>query len=210
MKSRNSKGRLAPFVPLLKGTISTEAWRAMSHGARSLYVALKGRYNNTLGNSVYLSTRDAEKELGSFSHRDAVRRWFRELEHYGFIVMIRGGSLGVDGRGKAPHWRLTEEWYASQPPTRDYLNWDGVVFSEQKATNRYGPKKQNPGPCVQATVDHASGPVVDHASGPPDQGSGPCVQAIQPHDPGPDAWSITSSPSTPLGKATSRRPSRRQ
>ena len=33
------------------GTRDFEAWRAMSHGARSLYVALKRRYNSSLHNN---------------------------------------------------------------------------------------------------------------------------------------------------------------
>jgi hypothetical protein len=40
-KSRDSIG--GPFVPLLKETLAAPAWRATSHGARSLYVALKLR-----------------------------------------------------------------------------------------------------------------------------------------------------------------------
>jgi hypothetical protein len=97
MKPRHKK--LAPFVPLMKDTMKTEAWKAISHGARSLYLALKSRYNNKLGNAVYLSTRNAVKELGSHSHRDSIRRWFRELEYYGFIRMVSPGCLGVEGRG---------------------------------------------------------------------------------------------------------------
>jgi hypothetical protein len=30
-----------------------------------------------------------------------VQRWFRELEHYGFIVKTAGACLGVDGDGIA-------------------------------------------------------------------------------------------------------------
>jgi hypothetical protein len=82
------KGRLPPFVPVLKDTVKTAAWKALSHGARSLYVTLKAKYNNKLQNAVYLSTRDAEEELGQYSTRRNVMRWFRELQHYGFIVMV--------------------------------------------------------------------------------------------------------------------------
>jgi hypothetical protein len=190
MKPRNDKGRLAPFVPLLKGTIDTAAWRATSHGARSLYAALKTRYNNRLGNAVYLSTRSAVKELGSHSHRDNIRRWFRELHYYGFIDMVSAGHLGVEGKGKAPHWRLTEEHYLGQSPTRDFLRWDGTPFHEQKSPKHYLAKKQNPGPPVRSTVDHPSGPVVDHPSGPVvDHPSGPV-----PLPSGPPVQAITSLP----------------
>jgi prophage regulatory protein len=40
---RKEHNRLPPFVPLLKDTLAAPAWRAMSHGARSLYVALPNR-----------------------------------------------------------------------------------------------------------------------------------------------------------------------
>jgi hypothetical protein len=104
------KGRISgQFVPLLKATIETEAWKALSHGARSLYVVLKGRYNSKLHNAVWVSTRDAEEELGEYSTRRNVMRWFRELQHYGFIAMVSPAHHGVNGHGKAPHWRLTEE-----------------------------------------------------------------------------------------------------
>jgi hypothetical protein len=198
MKPRNNKGRIGgPFVPLLKDTINTDAWRATSHGARSLYAALKSHYNSKLGNAVYLSTRAAVKELGSHSHRDKVRRWFRELQYYGFIAMVSPGYLGVDGMGKAPHWRLTEEFFCGEPPTREYRRWDGVPFHEQKRPKHYISKKQNPGPPVRSTVDHPSGPPLDHPSGPLSAQGGPPVQAIQPRRPGPPAQAITSS-TTPI------------
>jgi hypothetical protein len=216
MRPRRDKGRISgPFVPMLKDTMKQPAWIALSHGARSLYVALKSRYNSKLGNAVYLSTRAATLELGLHSYRDKVRRWFRELQYYGFIAMVSPGHLGVEGRGKAPHWRLTEEWYLGEPPTRDYLRWDGVVFHEQKSPKHYyrrqsrlhtlspdslntaPPQKQNPGPRVQSTVDHAFSPAVDHASSPPPSASGPRVQSIQRQKPGPRVQSITSS-TTPM------------
>ena len=155
---RKNKGRIAgPFVPMVKATMKEPAWIAMSHGARSLYVALKGRFNSTLGNAVYLSARVAAKEIGS--NKDYVTRWFRELEYYGFIALITPGHLGVEGRGKAPHWRLTEEWYLGAPPTRDYQQWGGEKFREQKSPKYYLRKKKtksrpsNWGQCVPQTGD---------------------------------------------------------
>jgi hypothetical protein len=116
--------------------LATLAWRAMSFGARSLYVALKGQSSNT-GNLAYLSYRKAANELGIKNLRK-IAEWFRELEHYGFIVMHRHGSLGVEGRGKAPQWRLTEK--SASPPgelaTRDYLRWDGELFEPSRSLNR--------------------------------------------------------------------------
>jgi len=64
----------------------------------------KGQRNN---GRLFLSQRDAQEEMGC-GVRDSISRWYRELQHYGFIVMTNAGGLGVDGKGKAPHWRLTE------------------------------------------------------------------------------------------------------
>ena len=138
MSRRNkATGRLAPFVPVTKDTIKTPAWKALSHGARSLYIALKGRYNSRLQNAVYISSRVAVEELGLHSHRDSVLRWFRELQYYGFIVMVSLPHHGLNGHGKAAHYRLTEEWYLEKAPTRDYLKWDGELFHEQKSPEYY-------------------------------------------------------------------------
>jgi hypothetical protein len=137
------KGRLQPFVPLLKDTLQTPAWRAMSHGARSLYVALRGRLANDCRNNgrVFISVRDACKEIGS-SHEQVVR-WFKELQHYGFIVMTSAGCSGFDGKGRAPHWRLTELGSRGadgtlEPPARDFTRWTGKSFVHSPT------KKQNP------------------------------------------------------------------
>jgi hypothetical protein len=147
------KGRLPPFVPLLISTIDTPAWRAMSHGARSLYVALRRRVP-TGRNRAYVSYRHAVIELGS--SRRKIGGWFKELEHYGFIVLAVPGSLGVDGKGKATQWRLTELGQTSkagadgliEPPTRDFQNWTGELFvgnREARTPGSYGCEKQKPG-----------------------------------------------------------------
>ena len=52
MSRRRDKGRLAPFVPLLKETIATPAWRAMSPSARCVYIALKQRYSSNFKTMV--------------------------------------------------------------------------------------------------------------------------------------------------------------
>jgi len=136
MPRGKDKGRLAPFVPLLKDTLDSQAWMVLSFGARLLYLALKRRVPPQR-NTAYLSYRNAAKELGSTNFRK-VGEWYRELEFYGFIVLHRYGSLGVEGRGKSPQWRLTELGVAatSEEPTRDFLRWDGVLFEPKPRPNR--------------------------------------------------------------------------
>src|SRR3974390_110522 len=115
------KNRLPPFLPLFIDTLDSPAWRAMSHGAQILYVALKRRYNyeNHNNGKIYLSQRNAAKELNS--HHNEIARWFRELQHYGFIVMTTPGYLGLEGKGKGPTWRLTELGYMKELPTRNLM-----------------------------------------------------------------------------------------
>ena len=142
-----------PFVMVTETVLDAPAWRAMSHGARSLYIALKRRYwpNRKNNGHIYLPQRKAAKELGSGTSQ--IVRWFRELQYYGFIVMMTPGCLGVDGKGRAPHWRLTEVAYMrgtsskgmEDMPTMDFLKWNGVRFSKHRT--RRGPglnQKQNP------------------------------------------------------------------
>jgi hypothetical protein len=131
-KSKAIKGL---FVPLLKDTLEADAWRAMEPSSRLIYIALKARYGFELRNNgrIYLSVRMAAKEVGVSINTAA--RGFHELQHYGFIVMTEPGSLGVDGKGKAPHWRLTELGYMTDPPTKDFMRRDHTKFRYQKKQN---------------------------------------------------------------------------
>jgi hypothetical protein len=134
------KGRIGgPFVPLLKEMLSCEAWLHTKASSRLLYIALKARYGIEIKNNgrIYLSIRTAMKDTG-FSF-NTVRGGFQELEHYGFIAQTAAGCLGVDGRGKAPHWRLTELGYMNEPPTKDYLRWDGVLFGPPRKKSSSSP-----------------------------------------------------------------------
>jgi hypothetical protein len=138
------------FVMLHHHVIDAPAWRDMSHGARSLYVSLKRRWFHNRKNLVYLSERTAAKELRS--HRNYIRRWFRELQYYGFIVMERPGYLGLEGKGRAAHYRLTEcDTFAPKgslaptiQATRDFDRWNGVRFSgHQTGGDRLKPKTES-------------------------------------------------------------------
>jgi hypothetical protein len=197
---RKDKGRLPPFVPLFIATLDSRAWGALSHGARSLYVALK-RQADHAHNTAYLSTRVAARKL--ISGRDKVREWFAELEHYGFIVMIAPGHLGSDGMGKAPHWRLTEKGTTRggyEAPTNDFLKWDGTPFDAKqyrREDHREPPwEKQNPGPDPTARVVVTPRPPLDLGSRPGSGQGGPDPTAIHVQGGGPDHKAITSLTTT--------------
>jgi hypothetical protein len=215
-KRSEDKGRLPPFVPLDKEVMDSPAWRATSHGARNLYISLKRRWSfikQRNNGRLFLSQRDAEEELGS--SRDSISRWYRELEHYGFIVMTNPGGLGVDGKGKAPHWRLTE---ANAPggrdgntwmlPTKDYLQWVGARFQDDRGeVARKRKQKQNPGPEIQARVARKSRPVLARKSGPLGPVIGPEIQAIHGNPPGPEIQAVSRSNHSMAASLTWRTPS---
>ncbi len=131
--SHKHKEKLPPFIALFRHTVKSTAWKALSVGARATFFALKANYNTKAQNAVYLAARTGAKELGV--NKDTVRKWLRELEHYGFIIEVEGAHLGVRGVGKAALYRLTDSGYRGTAPTYDFQNWDGVLFER---------KKQNP------------------------------------------------------------------
>jgi hypothetical protein len=139
---RRRENRLPPFVPLLKATMATPAWRTMSPGARMLYVELRGRLSNDYSNNgrVFLSDRDAAKAVGVTP--GTIVRYYAENEHFGFLRKTCGGFLGSDGRGIAAHYRFTEFPHGTHPPTRDFEKWDGELFVYTPRRARR--KKQNP------------------------------------------------------------------
>jgi hypothetical protein len=132
---KKNKNKQPAAVWLYRHTMKSDAWQALSVGARSTYVELAANYNTNMQNAVYLSIRTGAKKLNV--DKKTVIRWLHELEHYGFIVMVQRGTIGVYGYGRATQYRLTDRPYAGSPPTFDFKNWTGEIFD---------PKKQNPGP----------------------------------------------------------------
>jgi hypothetical protein len=122
------KGRLPPFIALIKSTMATPAWRAMSPGARLLYIELRGKLSNNGSNNgkVYLSDRDGADAIGV--NKETIVKYYAENEHYGFLRKTCGGFLGSDGRGIAAHYRFTDLAYGTRPPTRDFEQWDGEIL----------------------------------------------------------------------------------
>ena len=119
------------FAPLLTHTTKSPAWSMLCVGARALFGHLQGRYYQDREGYVFLSARDGAKELRT--HKDNIGRWLDELTHYGFLVMLCGPHLGVDGDGQSAHYRLTDRWFHGQPPTRDFDKWSRRNIPSGKA-----------------------------------------------------------------------------
>ena len=147
-----------PFVPLPLAILDAPAWRATSLGARALHIELRRRLRNDgLNNGkIFRSCRDAAEAIGV--GRNSVSRWYRELEHYGFVRKTADGFLGSDGQGIAARYRFTDLAYGTHPPTRDFEKWEGELFAYTPRRRR-GPKKQKPvTPKVTPRHPHTEGP----------------------------------------------------
>jgi hypothetical protein len=137
------------FAPLLTHTRKSAAWPMLSVGARALFMELQSRYYQDREGYVFLSSRDGAKQLRTRPNNIGI--WFDELTHYGFLVLLRGPHLGVEGEGQSAHYRLTDRWFHGHAPTRDFDRWSGEVFhpkkrlySDNEKARLNSLKKQNP------------------------------------------------------------------
>jgi hypothetical protein len=121
----------APWVGVTITVLDSQAWKAMSPAARIVYMAIKRNYNRETNNNgkLYFASRDGPEKIGLSPN--TVLKCHRELIHYGFTVVTKGATLGVNGHGRPMYVRLTEMGTRADPtPTRDFLKWDGVLFSD--------------------------------------------------------------------------------
>ena len=135
------KQKLPPFVPMFVYVMDSPAWLAMSPGARAFFLAFKKRYSRKTQQAVFLSVRVAAKELGA--DKGTVSRWCRELQHFGFIVEVRGASFGP-GRGTAAEFRLTDERYKGKPPSMEFTCCDGTPFCDFPSEKPGHSRPKNP------------------------------------------------------------------
>jgi hypothetical protein len=148
MGSRNkihSKGRIPGQWTAIRWEImESAAWKEMTMGARMLYIALIKNLSFQRDNNgkIFLATRKAAAELGA-SQR-SVCDWFRELQHFGFIVQTEPGTAM-----RAARWRITDVGWGkldgkSIEPTKDYLKWSGELFERSPKIKKGDEKKYSP------------------------------------------------------------------
>lgn len=101
------------------------AFRSLSAGAQMLYVHLKRHHNGENNGQLFLSVRRAASLLNV--SKNTSNKFFSELQEKGFIVAVEVGRLGIEGKGKATRWRLTEIGYLGSRGTQDYKNWKAEI-----------------------------------------------------------------------------------
>lgn len=107
----NKKGRIETehYTKLIRQTMETPAWAALSTNAQALYPWLKlqwrGPDHNNNG-AIKFSVRQAAQRLGVSVNTAAAA--FRDLQAKGFIVVSVPGALGITGEARGPSYELTE------------------------------------------------------------------------------------------------------
>src|SRR5262249_47774503 len=146
-RKRQSKG---PFVAVSKAILATPAWRAMSPGARLLWIELRGWLRNDGSNNgkAYLACRDAAKAIGTKS-KDSIVRWYAENEHYGFLRKTGEGFLGLGGAGSGGRIRFPGPRPGHPPATRSFKKREGQTVRLSPPPRR--PQKTEPRPCHRDT-----------------------------------------------------------
>jgi DNA-binding transcriptional regulator YhcF (GntR family) len=130
MSNRRKTGKLAPFIAMDRNQYKSAAFAQLSAVAQAMLVHLTYNYNSIRMNDVWMAAREGAIKLNV--SKTCAAKALHELEHYGFIVEVRGAYLGVNGKGQSAHYRLTAQRYGEVGATRDYEKWNGEIFSPKK------------------------------------------------------------------------------
>lgn len=112
MAKSDSKGNIQRpehWTKMLRGTMETDAWQALSSTAQALYPWIKFEWHGPKANNngkIRLSTRQAARCLGV--RTDTAAEAFKDLQRKGFLVQTEQACLGAEGMAKAPAYEITE------------------------------------------------------------------------------------------------------
>jgi hypothetical protein len=122
-RNANQKGRRVEkrHVRLYHTETGCSAWQNLSGNAVKLLIAVARLYTGDNNGSIFLSVRDAAREIRVT--RNTAARLFSELEAHGFIAATERGHFHVKG-GPATCWRLTWHGALGRAPTRDFERWE--------------------------------------------------------------------------------------
>jgi hypothetical protein len=97
------------WTQMIRATMESPAWRALSPTAQALYPWLKLEWRGPKANNngkIRLSVRQAAKRMGVGLNTAA--RGFHDLQAKGFLVVTESARLGLGGEAKSPTYELTE------------------------------------------------------------------------------------------------------
>lgn len=127
-RDRKNEQRTEQFTKMIRNTMETPAWRALSSTAQALYPWLKLEWKGPQANNngqISLPVREAAERVGC--SKDAAGRAFHDLQAKGFLILVTHGRMGIEGKGASPTYEITElaARGGDHPSGRKlYLHWD--------------------------------------------------------------------------------------
>lgn len=124
------------YTAMLRSTMETPAWRALSPVAQALFpwLRLEWRPGTNNNGKLSLAYRAAAKAMG-VSKAETIGNAFRELQAKGFVVVHQVAALGVEGQGKSFEFEITDiEMPGTRKATRLFEQWsEGHDFEVKQA-----------------------------------------------------------------------------
>ena len=108
-RDKRNETRPEHFTKLMRHTMETEAWRALSPFAQAVYPWLKLEWRGPRANNngkIALSVRQAAERVGMARH--TTMKAYHELQAKGFIVMRQHAQLGTEGAARTAEFEITE------------------------------------------------------------------------------------------------------
>ncbi|MEP5155188.1 hypothetical protein [Planktotalea sp.] len=108
-QGKKNEKKYEHYTKMLRTTMQTEAWRALSSTAQALYPLIKLEWKGAKANNngkLRLSVRQAAEGLGCSVNTAA--KAFHELQAKGFIVQTETGCLSGGPDAQCPCYEVTE------------------------------------------------------------------------------------------------------
>jgi DNA-binding transcriptional MocR family regulator len=115
------RGSNTPHVRLDHWFYDSASWQALKPAPRAFYIELKRHFNGNNNGQIFLSQRDAAKNMNV--GRDTIASYYTTLIEHGFITQTRGHCLGPSGVGQSASYALTELPLDGKSATKDFMQW---------------------------------------------------------------------------------------
>ena len=153
-RDKRNEQRAEHWTKMVRPTMQTDAWRALSTTAQALYPWLKFEWHGPKANNngkLRLSVRQAAECLGC--NPKTAMRGFHDLQAKGFLVQTEGACLGAGGDAQSPAYEITEiALPGSNTGRRLYREWEVGHDFPVKVVASNNPKGSN-GQDTQSTIN---------------------------------------------------------
>lgn len=124
-RDRKQEDQIEHFTKMIRSTMETPAWRALSSTAQALYPWIKMEWRGPKANNngkISLPVRVAAERLGC--NMKTAARAFHDLQAKGFLMLTKHGCMGAEGKGAPPTYEVTElAAVGNTVGSKLYLTW---------------------------------------------------------------------------------------